>query len=94
MSIRDDVDGLTDLDAAAEGVIVFFNPTDESVEHVDDSMTGAPVVLHPVLAESVDATVRSASFDRRRVPSRYPPAPQQSSSTPDRTRRHPWQPQS
>ncbi len=63
MSIRDDVDGLTDLDAGAEGVIVVFNPTDESVEHVDDSMTGAPVVLHPVLAESVDATVRSASFD-------------------------------
>ncbi len=63
MSIRDDVDGLADLDAAYEGMTVLFNPTDEPVSHVETSLVGAAVELHPVLVDSVDPIVRSAAFD-------------------------------
>jgi pullulanase-type alpha-1,6-glucosidase len=63
MSIRDDVDGLADLDPMWEGVEVLVNATDEPVSHTDPSRVGAPVELHPVLVGSVDDVVRSATFD-------------------------------
>ncbi len=63
MSIRDDVDGLADLDSMWEGVEVLVNPTDESVTFTDAAFVDAPLELHPVLAASVDPVIATATFD-------------------------------
>ena len=67
MSISDridgTVDGATDLDVRWEGVEVLVNATDEAVTYTDASLVDAPIELHPVLADSVDAVVRGATFD-------------------------------
>ncbi len=61
MSISDTVG--TDLDPGADGVWTVINPTDEAVEYPVAALIGEDVVLHPVLAGSVDPVVQTASFD-------------------------------
>jgi pullulanase-type alpha-1,6-glucosidase len=63
MSLSDDVDGLTDLDAELEGVHVLFNATDDAVSYTDASLAGAAIELHPVLAGSIDPVVATSAFD-------------------------------
>jgi pullulanase-type alpha-1,6-glucosidase len=53
-----------DLDADADRIAVLFNPTDEPITSAVDGWSGAAdVTLHPVLAGSADAVVRTSSFD-------------------------------
>ena len=52
-----------DVDAARERLVVFFNATPDPIEFTVDTLTGAPVRLHPELAASDDAVTASASFD-------------------------------
>jgi len=59
MSI-DDGTGLTDLDPNADALVLMINGTPDSITHAIPTATGFS--LHPVLANSVDAAVRSASF--------------------------------
>jgi hypothetical protein len=72
MSISDRVGD--DLDPAAVVVWSLFNPTDDDVTYTVVDLVGADIVLHPVLAGSVDDIVRSAAFDAAngefRVPAR------------------------
>ena len=61
MSISDTVGA--DLDAAADAMWVLFNPTDDDVVFAVAGLVDGDVVLHPVLAGSVDPVVRTAGFD-------------------------------
>ena len=59
MSI-DDGTGLTDLDPAADAVVLMINGTANEVTH--NIPTAAGFVLHPVLASSIDSIVQTAQF--------------------------------
>lgn len=59
MSIDDGV-GVTDLDPAVDALVVVVNATEQSVSHTVPTASGFS--LHSVLQQSVDSTVRSASF--------------------------------
>jgi hypothetical protein len=43
--------------------VVLFNATDDEVTYELADVQGADLALHPVLAESVDPVVRTATFD-------------------------------
>ena len=55
--------GETGIDADTAGIVVMFNPTTAAVEHTIPSTAGSRAELHPVLADSVDDVVQTASFD-------------------------------
>lgn len=59
MSI-DDGSGLTDLDSAVDAIVVVINGTSSEQSHTVN--TAAGFTLHPVLANSVDDVVKTASF--------------------------------
>jgi hypothetical protein len=61
MSISDTIGD--DLDGEADGMWAALNPTDDDVSFTVADLIGEDVVLHPVLAESVDPVVQSSSFD-------------------------------
>ena len=63
MQISDPSDGAIVLDADLDSVIALFNPTDEPIDFSVGGLVDADVVLHPVLAGSVDPTVTTAAFD-------------------------------
>ncbi|QSX41131.1 alpha-1,6-glucosidase domain-containing protein [Shewanella cyperi] len=56
----DDGAGLTDLDPAVDAIVVMVNGTASSQSHTVPTASGFS--LHPLLASSIDARVRGASF--------------------------------
>lgn len=52
-----------DLDANADMIVVLFNGTPETVAFTETAVAGVPFELHPVLANSVDPVVQTASYD-------------------------------
>ncbi len=61
MSISDTVGA--DLDENADAMWTLFNPTDEEIVFTVGALAGEDVILHPVLAGSVDPIAQTASFD-------------------------------
>jgi pullulanase-type alpha-1,6-glucosidase len=63
MALADPAAGAVDLDAELDGLVTLFNATDDPVVWSDTQLAGRALALHPVLAQSVDPVVRSATFD-------------------------------
>lgn len=63
MSISDQISGTADLDSAYERVVILFNATDTVQTFTESALVSATLTLHPVQANSVDAVVKSATFD-------------------------------
>jgi len=62
MSISDET-GAPELDPTAEAMWALFNPTDDPITFGAVAAVGKVVELHPVLAASSDAVVKTSSFD-------------------------------
>lgn len=60
MHIEDDRYALAGVETDA---VVLFNASDEQQRFVSDTFKDVPFALHPVLKESADAAVRTASFE-------------------------------
>nr|MDT0659640.1 pullulanase-type alpha-1,6-glucosidase [Micromonospora sp. DSM 115978] len=58
------IDG-SGLDPRWRSVTVVFNATPEAATQTVPGLRGAPVALHPILADSADPVVRSSSVDQR-----------------------------
>jgi len=63
MSISDTGEGLADLDPAVDQIVVVFNATTDAIAHGGSEWEGLGFDLHPILADSADETVKTASFD-------------------------------
>ncbi len=61
MVLADDGD-LADLDPKYEKIVVIFNASPEAIEFSDAMLNDGTYILHPILSESSDPIVRSASF--------------------------------
>jgi hypothetical protein len=55
--------GVITMQLGGGEVTVVFNATPAAVTQTVDAMRGADVALHPVLRESADSVLRTASFD-------------------------------
>lgn len=64
MTLRDDVEGSTDLDSTYERLVVLFNGSPEPVSYTLEALTsGHTLELHPVQAAGNDTVVKTSSFD-------------------------------
>jgi hypothetical protein len=63
MSLSDKVASLPDIDPNYEQVVVLFNASDTSQTFSVPGAAGQGFRLHPIQAQSPDATVRQAAFD-------------------------------
>ncbi|KAA3661802.1 MAG: DUF3372 domain-containing protein [Chloroflexi bacterium] len=61
MTISDET--ATDLDPLHEMIVVVINANDEAQSFTDADLVDLELVLHPVLADSLDAVVKTSSFD-------------------------------
>jgi pullulanase-type alpha-1,6-glucosidase len=61
MSLSDMVE--PDLDKRAEFIVALFNANDEAQTFVEPATIGMDLTLHPVQVQSVDAVVKTATFD-------------------------------
>ncbi len=61
MSISDLTD--VDLDPRRDFIVVLFNATPDAITYTVGEVSGMPLQLHPVLADSYDSVVQTASFD-------------------------------
>jgi pullulanase len=52
-----------DLDPNYELIVTLFNAGIEELSFTEETLSGLPLELHPVLADSADELVRTASFD-------------------------------
>jgi pullulanase-type alpha-1,6-glucosidase len=63
MRLSDTVSGTTDIDPNYESIVTLFNANDEAQMITVTDMISVPLTLHPVQQNSVDAVVKTATFD-------------------------------
>jgi pullulanase-type alpha-1,6-glucosidase len=73
MELSDTGEGLPDLDPAVRRIVALFNASKEAVSYEAREWAKGKFELHPVLAASDDAVVKTSSFDRSRGRFTVPP---------------------
>ncbi|MHB8194013.1 MAG: pullulanase-type alpha-1,6-glucosidase [Bellilinea sp.] len=57
------IEDVNDIDPAYDQILVFFNANRNAIRFSESSTVGQAYVLHPILANSVDAVVKGSTFD-------------------------------